>query len=440
MTNSHATHRTVSLSLLGFLLTFLFVPSLFSQDDHLLDPIISEIRILGNRTTKNYIILREMSLNVGDRITPESLKHDQQRIYDLQLFNKVDLQYTIEGEEATLYVIVHERWYIFPLPIIGVKYRDPKNLYYGGAILHQNFRGRNEKVFLLMTFGFDRWLELNYYNPRLTADCDYYFQTYIRLAKVQNLRPHVGMYEQQRYGGRILVGKRFGLYQFLSIWVDRDIWIVPQSVRDGTISSTGRDAFSSLGLSYTYDTRDMREYTTEGDSYSIFATKNGFGESGVDFFRYGSSLRAFRKVMGDVSVGGRVFGTMTGGGRVPPYRYLYFGYEERIRGHFSKILEGENIIGANVECRIPILSPKYFSLPEIPIPQFSLLRFGLYAGLFVDAGKVWYRHEGFAARGWSSGIGGGLHIILPYSIVLRTEYAWNEKGADEFVLDIGASF
>lgn len=430
----------------GIILFSLFGSIAFAQSDSTSVLTISEIRILGNQTTKDHVILREMFLQEGDSLTAEGIEHDQKRIFDLQLFNRVDLYYTAEektrrGEKkAILYVVVHERWYIFPIPIVGIKYRDPKNLYYGGALLHQNFRGRNEKFFGLLTFGFDRWFEINYFNPKLISSEDFFLRTYFLLGKIKNLRPDQDVFDRDRMSGRILVGKRFGFYEHLSLWIDYDLWSVPEGITGAVLSPSGRDQFPSIGLSYLYDSRDLREYSTNGLAFMIFATKIGLGNSPVDFFRYGYSLKSFFPVAENISLGTRAFGTISKGTGIPPYRLLYFGYEERIRGYFSRILEGENIMGGNLELRIPIISPRYLSIPFIPVQEFAVLRYGLYAGIFADAGKVWNRNEHVLSRPWYAGYGGGLHFLLPYSLVIRTEYAWNDSGRGEFVFDIGASF
>lgn len=413
------------------------VQGMTQNDDSSL--VIREIQIEGNEETKDYIILREMSLSVGDTVTAEAIERDRQRIYNLGLFNRVDVEYTENGGHANVLVTVHERWYIFPFPIIGFRYRDPKKLYYGAGIAHLNFRGRNEKIIFDFALGYDRWAELIYQTPKLTSDDDIFLRASLLTSRVQNLSPTRGFYQQQHYLAGLTLGKRFGFYQMLSAQLTYDEWNVSDPIARGTISPDGKDAFLSFGVSYSYDTRDVREYTTAGEEVSLNASKVGLW-NGVNFFRYGYTLSTFLRLTSDLSLGARTHGTFSSGGPVPPYRYVYFGYGERIRGYFNDIFEGENILGGNVELRFPILSPRYYEFPYSPLPEFGLWRYGLYASLFADAGKTWFRSEGFWGRKWYSGFGGGLHFLLPYSIIIRTEYAWKRKGRGQFVLDFGASF
>jgi hypothetical protein len=173
----------------------------------------------------------------------------------------------------------------------------------------------------------------------------------------------------------------------------------------------------------------------------LSATKIGFGESGVDLARYRVDLRGYRPIGDELAVCARAFGSFVSGGVVPVYLRSYFGYDDRLRGYFYEVFEGEHSLGGSLEIRLPIFSPRYLKLstPYLP-PEFSLLRYGLSVGAFADAGKIWYRTDEFGAAPWRSGVGVGLHFLLPYSLVVRTEYALNNMGRGQFLLDFGASF
>ncbi len=401
---------------------------------------VRRIEVYGNETTKEFIILREMSLKVGDKLTAEALQQDQKRIYNLQLFNKVDVNYSVEEDGATIFVMVYERWYFFPFPVLGFKYRDTDKFFYGAGVVHQNFRGRNEKLFASFAFGFDRWVQLMYQNPKLTDNDDIFFGGSIGLHDVHNLNTEDGLYNQTRFAANTTLGKRFGLYQTVLGSVGFEQWDIDDPLQNRTVSSTGKDEFISFGFSYTYDSRDIREYSGSGYSIAVSANKLGIGNSELNIFRYGYDLRGFMPAADGWVFGGRTFGKFAGGGAIPPYLHNYFGYDERIRGYFSTVLEGENSMGGSLELRIPILTPRYFTVATFLPPEFSVWRYGLYIGIFADAGKTWYRYQPFSDVKWYAGYGIGLQFLLPYSLVIRTEYAINDLRKGEFVLDFGASF
>jgi outer membrane protein assembly factor BamA len=402
--------------------------------------IIRSVRVEGNETTKDFVILREMSSIPGDTLNADRLKFDENRIYSLGLFNRVEIEHATQADRADLLVRVHERWYFYPFPILGIKYGKLANLFYGLGVVHTNFRGRNERLIFEIVLGFDRWVQLIYQTPRLTENDDIYFRAALSSSRVQNLNPDRGLYQQSTYGTQLTLGKRFGLYNLFQVTSGYEVWKVSDAVSGGTLTPGGRDEFFNSGINYTYDSRDVREYPTDGIFLNLVATKYGFGGSTVNFFRYGAESNVFVQLASDVTVAGRAFGQFSAGGPVPSYRYVYFGYRDRIRGYFSRIFEGENLVGGSVELRIPVLTPRYYEFPYSPIPQFSLWRYGVYAGIFADAGKTWFRDEGFNGRHWYSGFGAGLHFLLPYSVVVRTEVAVNPEWKAEFILDAGVSF
>ena len=401
---------------------------------------VSKIVIIGNETTKEHVILREMSIKVGSPLDVAALEQDQKRIYNLQLFNKVDVDYTSEGREATVIVTVSERWYIFPFPVIGFKYHDIKNIYYGAGLIHQNFRGRNEKIIVSGAFGYDPWFNLSYRNPKLTDD-DLFLQLQLGFTHMRNQNTSQGEYDQQILSGNASVGKRFGLFTTLTGLVGYEEWKVDDAQPGRTLSPDGKDHYVVLSGSLVYDRRDLREYPLDGVFISLSATKYGLGESNVDLFRYQIDIREYQPLGSDLSAGVRGFGSFLGGGRSPSYLHAYFGYFDRIRGYYSTVLEGEDQLGGSAELRLGIFKARYLavSLPGLP-PEFSVWRYGLYAAFFADAGTTWYRTDSFVNIPWYTGYGAGLHFLLPYSFVLRTEYAFNQHGHGEFIFGFQASF
>jgi outer membrane protein insertion porin family len=402
---------------------------------------VARIVIVGNETTKDHVIFREMSVRVGSPLDVAALEQDQKRIYNLQLFNKVDVSYTAEGIEATVVVMVSERWYIFPFPIIGFKYHDIKNFYYGAGLVHQNFRGRNEKIMASGALGFDPWYNLSYRNPKLTDEDDLFLNLQLGSTHMRNQNTSQGEYDQQILSGHASLGKRFGLFTTLTGLVGYDEWNVGDTQPGRTLSPDGKDHYVVLSGGFLYDKRDLREYPLDGDFVSLSATKYGLGDSEVDLFRYQIDMRTYQPLGSDISMAVRGFGSFLSGGRSPSYLHAYFGFFDRIRGYYSTVLEGENQLGGSVELRLGVFKPRYVtvSLPDLP-PEFSVWRYGLYAGVFADAGTTWYRTESLADVPWYAGYGAGLHFLLPYSFVVRTEYAFNQHGRGEFIFGFHASF
>src|SRR5688572_3336940 len=90
---------------------------------------VSRIVVMGNRITRDRIILRELSLKSGDIIHSGELASvldlDKKKLINTRLFNTVDIK-TIESIPGRIDLIVDvaERWYTFPAPIFELSDRN----------------------------------------------------------------------------------------------------------------------------------------------------------------------------------------------------------------------------------------------------------------------------------------------------------------------------
>jgi hemolysin activation/secretion protein len=169
---------------------------------------------------------------------------------------------------------------------------------------------------------------------------------------------------------------------------------------------------------------------------SLYASKNGFGESALSYTRLGADARKYVPFGGGFSLATRLFGSLVSGGLVPTYAHTYFGAGERIRGYYRTVLEGEDIAGGTVELRYSLLDARTVLFSAVAMPaEFSVWRFGISLSLFTDTGATWFRGDRLTPGSFASGYGGGIDLLLPYSVVLRAEYAWNEFGTGQFIID-----
>jgi outer membrane protein assembly factor BamA len=405
--------------------------------------VVRGIVISGNKKTKDYIITREMILHEGDTATTETIEYDKNRIFSLRLFNRVDIEAVpLDSTGVLLHIDVDERWYIFPIPIFGIKDRDWSRLYYGLGVLHDNFLGENQKLYGACILGYDPFAEVTYKNPRFDSDGDIFFLVHGVIARVKNKSlqtVNLGReFDERHYIAECQVGRRFGTT--MMVWGQLSFVTVNVSVpgEGRTISSDGTDRYFALNVGSLYDTRDLMEYPRMGTYLGAVISKEGLGTI-VDYWRVSADVRRFLPIGTLATVGMRSFINVAFGGTVPLYDHRYFGYGDRIRGHFKDIVEGESIAGATVEFHVPILNPIFFKVPNVPVAQFATWRFGVVAALFADAGQVWYGDTPVALNRFTKGFGGGFHFLLPYNVVMRTEIGFDEHGKSQFIFDLGAA-
>jgi outer membrane protein assembly factor BamA len=433
----HSISRPIVLIAILFLACL--TPSVFAQF-----ATVDTVVVSTDGKTKPYVILNEMSLRQGTPFSPEAVDYDRNRIYSLGLFTSVDMIFDSVSTPTVLHVVVTERWHIFPLPMFGFREGDFKKPYYGVGFLHNNFGGRNQKLYGSVIFGYDPSLNLSFVDPLIDHDNNLYFSAGLSFQRVRN-RSEIesaisGPFDEEHYGIAVNLGKRFSLYESAGIGLGYSIVSVSDYRASRTISEDGVDRFLYGSISYNFDTRDLAEYPSRGRYMNFYISKSGFGESDVNFTRFGADLRGFLPLPLSVTFAARMHGSVVWGGAVPTYSHVYFGHGERIRGYFQTVLEGENIAGTSVELRIPILQTRTLYVSFLPLPpEFAVWQFGVSATLFADAGSTWYRGDKLTWNSFSSGYGGGFHVLLPYSFSMRAEYAFNDYGKGEFILDFRKS-
>ncbi len=415
------------------------------SDGELIDSLwtVDSVVIAGNKQTKDFVILREMTLRPAVPITRRAILYDQERIYSLRLFNQVRIAAipTSPGK-ASIHVEVSERWYVFPFPVFGIRDRDWKKFFFGLGILHSNFLGRNEKLYGVGVLGYDPSLSLLYRNPFLDVDGSAFLEARAAYNKVRNksilAQDGTDNYDERHVSIGLTGGKRVGIEHTFWLSLGFEYVEVSQFLPGRTVSPNGRDRYPVASFGYSYDTRDLGEYPSEGTYVGGAVTKYGVPSEYLDYVRYSFDLKQFIPLPASFVLGGRTYGDFVAGGTVPPYSHDYFGYGNRIRGHFKEVVEGEELLAGTVELHYPIIGAHYVTVRKLP-PEFAVWRFGVTAALFADAGTVWMRGTPLALNRFLKGYGAGIHFLLPYSFILRTEYALDEARHGQFILDLGAS-
>lgn len=435
--------------LLSLILALCIAGPAFAQTDSLAGRltapfVVDTIIVSGNERTKAYVILDEMTIKPGDVATPESIEFDKNRIYSLGLFNRVDLYEDSLHGKRFLLVDVRERWYLIPILLAGFRDGDPKKPYFGGGLMDYNFRGRNQRVRGAVVFGYDPSIEFGFSNPLISRNPNLYFSGNLSFSRVRNKSKvesaMTGDFDEDHYDINATIGHRYTLFETTALTGGFTVVKTGEYRPGRTASPTGRDEFFYAILSYARDSRDLREYPSHGSLVSLYVTKNGFGESALSFTRFGMDLRKYIPLPFDFTLAGRTFGTFVSGKFIPTYAHTYFGYGEKIRGYFKDVFEGEDLLGATVELHWPLLKARIIDFKAISIPQeFAIWRFGISLALFADAGKAWFRDDPVTLNSFRSGYGGGVHFLLPYSSIVRVEYAWNQYGHGQFILDFRSS-
>ncbi|RCK75819.1 MAG: hypothetical protein IGBAC_1094 [Ignavibacteriae bacterium] len=407
--------------------------------------VVDSIIIIGNNKTKAFVLLQEIKITTGDTLTQALIEDTKNRLYNLQLFNSVDIfTYPKENKHYDVIIQVSERWFIYPIPIFGIKDHNWKKLYFGLGLLNTNFRGMNEKTFLFGTLGYEPSLQLFYRTPNLKIIKGGFLEFTLSLLKAENRSINVPYLTKNfnivNYNTHLTLGKRLNLHQDIWINIGYQLLKVDKEFSRATLNPSGIDNLPIFGIGYKYDTRDLNDFTMRGTFFSYQLNKYGLFQENINYAKNYFDFRRYIPLLKKITFAFRNYLVLSHGKKIPSYSLSHLGYSEKIRGHFTEIFEGENVLTASSEFRIFVIEPKYFNIEFIPLPEFSTWKFGIAAVLFGDAGKVWYNKEQFKWTNLKKGYGIGVNFILPYHLVFRIEYAFNEYNKKEFIFDLYSSF
>jgi outer membrane protein assembly factor BamA len=408
--------------------------------------VIDSVVIAGNDQTEDYIILRELTVGVGDTLNPKLAEYNRERIYSLGIFNFVYLRPFEKNKENFLLIAVEESWYIYPLPFITLKDRDWDKISYGIGVLIKNFRGRNETLRGKLALGFDPSLNFSYSNPNLSHNLNLFAAFEMGFNSVTNRSETAEElageeFTQDFYFGKFTFGKRFGLFHWFGISASYNYIETPFYIEGINASDSRIDRTVVLGAGYNFDSRDLIQFPTEGMFAFISYDLKGMGINGINYRVGYLDFREYRKVVGPLSAKWR-FAVRHTSGDVPYYDYSFLGFNTRVRGHWQDQMEGNDLFFGSLEFDYYLVQDYRLDLYWIPLLPKSLLsyRVGLAAELFVDTGTTRFIGEPLTLKQLNTGYGAGMYfLMLPY-FVFRLDLALDEQGNSQWIFDLGTSF
>jgi outer membrane protein assembly factor BamA len=454
-------------------MVFLFCANFVSAQDTLV--IIGSITAIGNKTTKDQIIMRELTVKSGDTIVlsqlPDLLKRSEENLYNTALFNSTKVNYLRSGNSVALYVMLTERWYIFPLPILEIvdrnfnewwQTKDLSRLNYGGYLVWNNFRGRRETFTTSVKWGYTRKLGFSYVIPFISKRQQdglgfYWSFAQTREVAVRTLNNRYDFYNndqsyvRREQGGSITYTRRPGLYQTHTA----ELGYRTVTVQDTVIAqnplfflSTGDNSLANFSVKYTYkiDHRDIRPYPLKGYFLEAEVGKAGLQFLGdkIDLYNLGVWAKKYWTLTNRwyAALGYRAKWVL---GKEQPYYYarsLGIG-RDVVRGYELYLVDGQTLQLFKSNLKFKLLGTKNIKAGFIPIEKFSTIPMALYLNLFGDAAFVQDTQHQLGnplSNTWLYGYGMGLDLVTYYDIVFRVDYSFNKQGQSGFFLHFNAPF
>jgi len=110
-------------------------------------PVIRDITFSGNKTTQPKVMLREMSVHVGEPADEAAIEHSRQAIQDLGLFKSVKVTRESLPDGIRLIFVVEEKFFLLPYPRLSANVDQQYS--YGAELEWNNFLGLNQSIQLI---------------------------------------------------------------------------------------------------------------------------------------------------------------------------------------------------------------------------------------------------------------------------------------------------
>ena len=436
---------------------------------------IDKIFLLGNKKTKDHIILRELNVNVGDLINRSDLdlilERDKQKILNTRLFLDAKINVISLSEHVVDIVVqVSERWYIFPIPIFQLadrnfnewwvnQNRDLSRVNYGMKFYHRNFRGRGERLKLTAQLGFTKVLGLSYSVPYVdraqrngfiysasyseSKDVGYktfdHRQLFLDSEEIQSRGFRTQLTWSHRYS--------FDSYNFVTLGFNR--LTIGDTIAnlnpDYFLNGRTRQKYFSLSYRYRKDLRDNVAYPLNGMVFNFKAEKLGLGlYDDLNTVNLSASYAKYFNLQKNYYLSGRIGGTIAWPDRLPYLQQQTIGFRPNfIRGHELSLIQGKSFFLSKLTLKKLLFSGEK-TIGAIPVTEFQTIPFAFYLKTFFDSGIVNNNsldseNERLTNR-YLFGTGVGLDIVTYYDTVIRLEYALNNEGKDGFFLNLRVDF
>jgi outer membrane protein assembly factor BamA len=439
---------------------------------------INRILIIGNKITHDRIISRELSLKQGDTISTKRidavLSLDQKKIYNLRLFNTVELRWLeLTSGEVDLLVEVNERWYTFPVPIFELSDRnfnewwqnynhDINRVNYGLRLYRYNFRGRNETLRFTAQLGYTRKFELSYRIPYIDRQQRHGLIFDFNYGEPKNLAYFTDDHKLSFLEGRVTLKKLMGFgvsYTFRKSFyethslsftyhndqvIDTIAYLNPNYYKEGDT----RQQYGAITYSFNSEHRDVIAYPLKGYQFTVFAQRTGLIlDSDVSQWELNVTYSRFTDLGRNFYLSNFTSAYYSSPSKQPYTFFSALGYRKLlVKGYEVYVIEGPRFFLNKSTLRKRIFS-RVWQLDDMPIEQFRHFPLAIYLKGYLDWGYVenypYYEQRQLNTRLSDRllvGTGGGFDIVMAYDAVIRLEYTFTREKTHGFFFHLKKEF
>ena len=431
--------------------------------------IIDEIKILGNKKTKENIILRELTLKEGIIISKDkfisTIEEDKRKVINTDLFYEVEFKIEIIKENHVIIIInVLESIYWVPIIIFELSDRnfndwwenfnhDFNRINYGLGFAHYNISGRADEFEVLLRLGFIKQFQTSYYIPYITKKqkgglyigFDYIDYNHLEYNSINYIPVFYKSKNSllKELSTSIEYSHRESFYNYHYFELEYNNIIL-----NDTLSLINDNYFygnrikNSFNINYEFDRdfRDIKNYPLNGFRLNIQIEKTGIGifndinkwKASIYYSKYFEFKKQYYYSFALLSY----FSSKN-----QPY-YLYENTDQ-LRGYEKYLIHGHsNLIYKNT-FKKRIVS-KNFNIEKIKFRKFKNIPINIYLKMFFDSGYVWKysnKNQNINLNNkYLHSFGIGLDFVTIKNLYITTELSRNSNKELNFSINLGANF
>ena len=459
------------------LFTFLFIVFSGSQPSQSADSmlVIKQINIVGNKKTKESIILRELDLVVGDSIKKEDLDKrldlNRRKLINANLFVTVEIKLIRDIKNQVIIEIkLQEQWFLLGYPIFQIIDRnyaewwqrgaDLSRTTYGIDLIHSNFRGRAERINLRLETGFTQRIDVGYRVPYIDKAQKTgvgFSLSYItnRNLAFKSLYDTLFYFKspsdimRKRFSGAIYLKKRYGFYDNHTLELRYNYNFIADTIAKLNphyfLDSRTSQKYFQLSYYFNYDFRDNVAYPLRGKRYELLISKLGILlYDDVNQMEVTGGYSWYKPITKKLFYGVNLKAKISFPTRQSFYNTRGLGYfQELVRGYELYVVDGNSFFLARNNFKYQLVNSK-IHFKFLKIKQFNTVPIGIYPNAFLDYGYVQSfngtENKSNLSNRLIYGGGFGLDFVTYYNMVVRFNYAFNDRKQKNFVFSIGREF
>ena len=457
---------------LSLLITFCFFLQQKAEAQYI---IIDSVIFKGNDKTRDNILRRELDIFPGDTIqvseVDSRVEFNRRKLINTNLFIWVKSNsHPNNSDHITVTYEFLEQWYLLAYPIFQLADRNLNDWWerghsfertiYGAHFIHNNFRGRNEKLSFKAETGFTQRLELGYSNPYLDrkktlglgASLTYITNKNLAFRTISDTLNTLSSDKilRERWSGALSFRKRLRFYDFHFAEIRYSHTVIADTIRQLNpnyyFKGSNEQNFLQLTYAFSYDFRDFAPYPLRGRKIDLAYNYYGIlAQDALNYWDIKASVAYYFDMGSNFFISSQWKAKVTQENKNIPYANIQgLGYGgDNVRGYELNVIDGTNFLLSKNTFKYQLFN-KIIPIRFIPYKQFNQMPVSLYPTLFFDFAYVYQAQpeltsSRFSNR-WIYGMGVGFDIVTYYNFVCKLGVPLINSGKSGLVVSVGREF